>query len=271
MNNFLQYDNCSQYVFKSVNDFIIILERLPDTITNEKRTNIPNDECRKYAKYRGNVFFVKDICHKFDNSIQKTSIEEFGYYRRSSKGDCSKGDCSNYYEICCIKYEIGQKVISENFHDDDYDLEKMYLTGIYFFLKLECAYYHMTNIDDGEYLQWYDNGQQHVKCIYSNGVMEGKYLSWYENGKPYYECFYDNDKKNGPYLEWYDSGQQRIKCSYHDGVFHGEYLEWNENGSLNAHHIYDNGIKQTHIFGITINSFIDNVLDKILGRFLKLF
>jgi antitoxin component YwqK of YwqJK toxin-antitoxin module len=96
------------------------------------------------------------------------------------------------------------------------------------FLKLECAfYYSLQKITNGEYLEWHDNGQQYVKCTYTDGKLNGEYLSWYENGQQYVKCTYTDGKLNGGYLKWYDNGhQQFINCTYTDGKKNGEYLKW---------------------------------------------
>ena len=58
--------NDSSYVFKSCSrDWIVVLQKLPDTITNESRS-VVDLNC---AKFRANKLFVVDIIHKFYQTI----------------------------------------------------------------------------------------------------------------------------------------------------------------------------------------------------------
>jgi antitoxin component YwqK of YwqJK toxin-antitoxin module len=208
------------YVYKSCGEYVVILEKLSDTITNENRNNIPNEQCRQFAKYRGNKFLVKDIFHKFNSTKKISSILS-----------------SNFENT--LEYEIGKVIIPDNF---DTNLEKVCSNGIHYFLKLECAYYYsLQKTLNGEYLEWYENGQQYKKCIYTDDKINGEYLEWYENGQQYKKCIYTDDKINGEYLEWYKNGQQHIKCTYTNGKRNGECLEWHENGQQHIKCTYTNG------------------------------
>jgi antitoxin component YwqK of YwqJK toxin-antitoxin module len=208
------------YVYKSCADCVVILERLPDTVTNENRNNITNKECKFFAKYRGSKFLVKDIFHKFDSTKKVSSISSSNFENK-------------------LEYKIGKVIISDNF---DINLEKVCSNGIHYFLNLLCAfYYSLHKIQNGEYLGWYDNGQQYIKCTYTDDKINEEYLSWNENGQQYIKCTYTDDKINEEYLSWYENGQQYIKCTYTDGKLNGEYLSWNENGQQNIKCTYTNG------------------------------
>jgi antitoxin component YwqK of YwqJK toxin-antitoxin module len=217
----------SIYVYKSCGEYVVILERLLDTITNENRNNIPNEQCKQFAKYRGNKFLVKDIFHKFDSTNKVSSIS-------SSNFSQSK-----------LEYEIGKLIIPDYF---DTNLEDVCSNGIHYFLKLECAfYYSLKVITNGEYLSWHDNGQQYVKCTYTDGNLNGEYLKWYENGQQSIKCTYTDGKRNGEYLKWYENGQQSEKCTYTDGKKNGEYLEWFSNGQQLIKCTYTDGKKMENI------------------------
>src|SRR6188474_2239617 len=87
------------FVYNSCNNYIVILERLFDTKTNESRTNILKDGCRPFAKYRGNKFLVKDIIHKFDGS-KVDSVNSLDY------------------DDATIFYKIGEIVYPNNFDEN---------------------------------------------------------------------------------------------------------------------------------------------------------
>jgi hypothetical protein len=137
----------SIYVYKSCGEYVVILERLLDTITNENRNNIPNEQSKPFAKYRGNKFLVKDIFHKFNSTKKVSSISSSNFNQNK------------------LEYEIGKIIIPDDF---DTDLEKVCSNGIHYFLKLERAfYYSLQKIQNGEYLEWYEmvNNVQNVHIL----------------------------------------------------------------------------------------------------------
>jgi antitoxin component YwqK of YwqJK toxin-antitoxin module len=186
----------SIYVYKSCGEYVVILERLLNTITNENRNNIPNEQSKPFAKYRGSNFLVKDIFHKFDSTNKVLSILSSNFENK-------------------LEYKIGKVIIPDNF---DTVLENVCSNGIHYFLKLECAfYYSLQKIQNGEYLEWHDNGQQHIKCTYTDGKRNGEYLAWHDNGQQHIKCTHTDGKLNGEYLSWHENGQQWEKCTYTDG------------------------------------------------------
>jgi antitoxin component YwqK of YwqJK toxin-antitoxin module len=200
------------YVYKSCAEYVVILERLLDTITNENRNNISNEQCKQFGKYRGNKFLVKDIFHKFDPANKVLLISNSNFNKSK------------------LEYEIGKVIFPDNF---DTNLENVCSNGIHYFLNLECAfYYSLQKIQNGEYLGRYENGQLWKKCTYTDGKLNGEYLEWYKNGQLWKKCTYTDDKLNGEYLSWYENGQQRVKCTYTDGKLNGEYLAWYDNGKI---------------------------------------
>jgi antitoxin component YwqK of YwqJK toxin-antitoxin module len=215
------------YVYKSCGEYVVILERLLDTITNENRNNIPNEQYKQFAKYRGNKFLVKDIFHKFDYTNKVSSISSSNFQNK-------------------LEYKIGKIIIPDNF---DTNLENVCSNGIHYFLKLECAfYYSLQKIQNGEYLKWYDDGQQYIKCTYTNGKLNEEYLEWYDNGQQYKKCTYTDGKLNGEYLEWYYYGQQWEKCTFTDNKLNGEYFSWYKNGQQNTKCTYTDGKLNGAIF-----------------------
>lgn len=230
MDLFNKYQNDINYVYKSCGLYIVVLEKLTDTITNEYLN------CNPYAKYRGNKFLVKDIIHKFDKNVKNDHI---------------------MYSYCCnrmILYKIGKIVMSDNYYYFDC-LKELDTTRciheITYFLKIERAYYHsLEKIKNGEYLKWNDSGQLIVKCTYVNGFLNGKYLEWYNSGQKRISCNYIgsgllNGLLNGEYLEWYpvsdstECEQLKIQCTYTNGLFVGTYLRWYKSGQIHSKRTYD--------------------------------
>jgi antitoxin component YwqK of YwqJK toxin-antitoxin module len=44
----------------------------------------------------------------------------------------------------------------------------------------------------GEYKEWYSDGQLFMHCFYKNGKREGECKLWRSNGQLFMHCFYKN-------------------------------------------------------------------------------
>lgn len=103
-----QYDNYF-YVFTSCQKkWIIILEKIKDTMTDESRDDIFDFE---YAKFRGNKFKVIKIINKFDINKELNEI-------------------TNSYDESTINYKVNE--IAEGIFFDG-DLNIVYSYGIHYF------------------------------------------------------------------------------------------------------------------------------------------
>ncbi len=75
---------------------------------------------------------------------------------------------------------------------------------------------------------YYDNQKTKLKEEYFevNGKKEGEYKEYYENGQLLRICNYINEKKEGPYREYHINGALRIFCNYVNNMIKGEYKEY---------------------------------------------
>ena len=48
------------------------------------------------------------------------------------------------------------------------------------------------NEENGEYKEWWYNGQLFKHCFFKNERLEGEYKRWYSNGQLFIHCFYKN-------------------------------------------------------------------------------
>jgi len=217
----IDYINDEKYVYKTCGDFIVVLEKQSDTITNENRSNVSQiGDNKLYAKYRANKLLVKQIINKYD--LTKCENVE-----------------SKYYNIK-IEYKINETVYPDKF---DIILENVCSSGIHYFLNLKRAFYYDLEIENknGEYLIWYDNGQMNEKYNYVDDIKDGEYLKWYENGQMCMKCNYNYNKLNGEWIEWYDNGQMFRKYNYVNDIEDGEHLNWHKNGQMSRKCNYVNG------------------------------
>jgi antitoxin component YwqK of YwqJK toxin-antitoxin module len=93
----------------------------------------------------------------------------------------------------------------------------------------------------GEYKEWYDNGQLATHCYYVDGKLHGEYKEWYSNGQTWVHCYYADGNRHGESKSWYSNGQTWVHCYYVDGNRHGECKAWWTNGQLATHCYYVDG------------------------------
>ena len=85
-----------------------------------------------------------------------------------------------------------------------------------------------TNTETHE--EYYPDGKLKIKGALKNGKREGQWISWYENGQEWSECTYKNGKKDGAIASWYENGIQRYEGVYKNDIKIGEWKYWNEKG-----------------------------------------
>lgn len=60
---------------------------------------------------------------------------------------------------------------------------------------------------------------------YHNDKQEGEHLEWHQNGKLKRKVFYRNGKEHGEQLEWYDNGQLQAKRFFQNDCLEA-YMTW---------------------------------------------
>ncbi len=88
------------------------------------------------------------------------------------------------------------------------------------------------------------------KYFQLNNKKEGEYIEYYKNGNIYRVCNYTDGKLNGTYKIYYESGQLKAICNHIDGKINGKYKQYQANGELFCIYEYDNHkiIKTTNYF-----------------------
>jgi len=214
-------------VYKACGEYIVELKRLPDTVTNESRDGVVDS---RYAKFRGNKFFVHSIKHKITNE-NISEIENTVFIEKT------------------IKYIVGEEVSTEFCKN----LTVICAEGIHFFTSYDAAYNYLEIVKNGICKLWFDNGRQSMICSYKDGQLDGEYRGWYDNGKQARICNYKCDKLDGKYCDWYENGKQAKICNYKDDILDGEYSEWYENGKQLTICNYEDGKCYGISYGISYN------------------
>ena len=209
-----------EFVYKSCNkEWIVVLQKLPDTITNEVRSDVKN---KLYAKFRANKLIVVDIIYKFDNNRTINQIE------------------NSVYSNKIIVYKKGN-IVSANF---DENLNKVCAPGIHYFKSLEAAfYYEIPNDHNGLQKIWYDNGQLYQELIFKDGKYDGLQKEWYKNGQLYQEITYKDEKKDGLNRKWFENGKLYQEITWKNGKYNDLCRTWYENEQLSQEIMYTNGIQ----------------------------
>jgi antitoxin component YwqK of YwqJK toxin-antitoxin module len=205
-------DGC---VFKTCFDYVVILRKQHDTITNEERSDVMD---AKHAKFRGSHFLVELI---FDKNDPTKTI------------DTIKNSVCHH---CIVTYTVGEITKADTF---DTNIDKICASGIHYFKSLSAAFYYKYDFysiknhhKDTECLIYDDNGTMTFKLNYINGKCQGDRLEYHPNGKLKSTSKYDDGVCNSEYLEYHQNGQLKLKYYYVDNLRSGDYLEYHYNGNL---------------------------------------
>uniref|UniRef100_A0A6C0EAX2 Uncharacterized protein n=1 Tax=viral metagenome TaxID=1070528 RepID=A0A6C0EAX2_9ZZZZ len=198
-NRYLTIPEC---VYHQYYEYVIILKKLVDIVTDENREVYD----KKYARYTGNKFYVEKI---FDVN----DLEE-----------CLRQSMADGFE-----YVVGQEFICEK--EYFLTIEPAYYRAIYY----EIDYNAIT---DAEYKEWNDDGRLIKDYIYINGKTNGKFYKWHTNGILAEECEYKNNNPYGNWLKWYDNGNKKSDHEYDSiGCIRG--TEWHDNKQTSLEFAYE--------------------------------
>ena len=84
----------------------------------------------------------------------------------------------------------------------------------------------------GEWLSWYQNGQQESRGFYKNDKADGTFVWWYSNGQRSSEGNYILDRQDGTWIWWHENGQKSVEGSYASGEQMGRWTMWSEKGRV---------------------------------------
>ena len=96
---------------------------------------------------------------------------------------------------------------------------------------------------DGQWTEWYENGQKKGKGGFKDGKKQGPRVGWHENGQMMSEEEYKDGEQHGPCAAWYGNGQKMFEGAYKDGEEVGTWTWWHENGQKGAEGDFQDGEK----------------------------
>ncbi len=97
------------------------------------------------------------------------------------------------------------------------------------------------NIRNGNYEEYYSDGQVFLKGAYKNGKMDGIFKNYYATGELKSEKHFLEDEKNGPELHYFKNGSIRQKSNYVKNKLQGDFVTYFKNGNVSDSLKYMNG------------------------------
>ena len=195
---------------------LVTLEIPSDANTNLDRKRLKDKMCAKYRCDKAFVLCIED--------------EEGKKYKSAS---------TSIFSFKKIKYVLEEEIFEKDYNKD---VNVVCGEGIHFFLSKEVALlYGLDKIENGEYKEWYSNGQLEILYNYKEGKLEGEYKSWFKNGNQWEHTFYKDSNLEGEYKSWFKNGKLHIDCHYKEGKLEGKYKQWDEKGNLIKDEVYVNG------------------------------
>lgn len=194
--------NNSNYVYKSCEIvWIVVLKKLPDTITNESREVADAN----HAKFRADKLLVVDIINKFDTSKKIDAV-------RSSK-----------YQKAYINYKIGEIASVDDFETN---LSAVCAKGLHYFKSIESAFYYELDgiyryFYTGYHCSWHENGNKHKEGNYVDGFAQSIWTYWHHTGNKSSEGNYSDGFKHGKWTFWHENGDEKCKNDFVHGYEEG--------------------------------------------------
>lgn len=87
---------------------------------------------------------------------------------------------------------------------------------------------------DGEYNEWFENGDPRVQTIFKAGKKDGKEIWWHESGQRRSVRTYKDGQKDGPAVGFFQDGSKEWECAWVMGSPNGEYREFFPGGELKS-------------------------------------
>lgn len=159
-----QHSNPCSYVYKLCNnnfygknsqrEWLVIMEKLPDTITNESRTGVINPLC---AKFRADKLKVTAIINVNTLCTIDSITNYYSQINHPPWRIAAPIFLATEYLVLETTYTVGEIAIPNSF---DSNLSKVCTSGIHYFRSIEPAFYYRDSPPGfkGLWPTWSDNG-----------------------------------------------------------------------------------------------------------------
>ncbi len=203
------------------------------------RSNYPNGQT--YVLVR----FDKGLMQKFKRWEEDGTSQLQGNF-----SDCEVEDLTSLFEVNASKANLDPEYLAR---------------GTKKLLFREQLALLPSSSKEGQWKQWYSNGEKMREFHYLHGQYHGVSYSWAENGQLLSERHFASGRPEGPWLnyyypeghlseerhfqeglrvgmwsKWFPNGQEREKCFYSNGIRNGIFKQWHDNGQPSSRSIYRN-------------------------------
>ena len=98
--------------------------------------------------------------------------------------------------------------------------------------SVKSYYYDWKNrkLPQGDWIDWYKNGQISSKFTFRKGKPEGVVLEWHANGEKKLEGIYLDGLQSGKWTSWFQSGQTQSVQFFLKGLPVKSFEKWHANG-----------------------------------------
>lgn len=240
------YSTDDSYVFKIVKEWMIVMQKLETTKTNELRKDVVDS---RYAKFRANELRVIEIFNMKDTKSVRKSITNL---RDGNK---------TIYKT--------NKIIRPDKYDEN--IENVCSGGIHYFkTPIAAFYYYPTLITElnctGKWIKFYNNGQKEIEENYENGKRTGELIEFYENGQKESEGSFLDGYKTGKWTEFFDDGKIASKGLYKNGEKFGHWEYFYENEQKESEGNYMDGKKTGYWIEFYENGTIERECEFLNGK-----
>ena len=119
------------------------------------------------------------------------------------------------------------------FHIKDYYISgQLQMTGMYKSIN--------PDFKTGPFIYYFSDGSKHLMCNYIKNQLEGDYKEWYKNGQIKSEKYYKHNLLNGAEKSWSKEGNLIKKVEYKEGKKNGYFYTFYDNGQPVRKDLYKN-------------------------------
>jgi antitoxin component YwqK of YwqJK toxin-antitoxin module len=104
----------------------------------------------------------------------------------------------------------------------------------------------IDGLEEGQASGKYNTGEKLMTRSYAKGKVEGEFVQWWPNGNARYRLNYKDDKLDGKQLVFYPNGDRHEENNYAEGNVEGIQRVWNEDGQLISNYT----IRNKKLYGV---------------------
>jgi antitoxin component YwqK of YwqJK toxin-antitoxin module len=200
------------------------------------KINIQGNYSNGNGKYSKGMKIGKWLEYFIDGKLKSETINR--YNDNGINSDLSYG--KEYFENGNLKYQkdsIGNNRYKEIWYDNITSKtikEKNYLYN----QVSSTSYYYYA---DGKEILNYPSGNKKSEINYSANKKNGEYFEWFENGQINTNGKFINDNEIGTWVTYYETGKIKSQGDYKDNSMYGIWNYFNEDGTIEFVEEYKNG------------------------------